>query len=209
MARVLGNRRKALPDAGEHSEGGCWFTVFDTETTGLIGNRSMKLERQPEIIEFAVTVIDLDTGEICESWSTLIKPSQSIPKKNEEITGISNAMVSNALPFSAYSSLIWGLIGTSDVVVAHNARFDVDMVDIEFERLGIEVPWPETVCSIEATRHLIGGKSLNLGNLHNLLFGRKHEGAHRAAGDVEALVACLVELRARGEFPYGQGRRHS
>jgi DNA polymerase III epsilon subunit-like protein len=166
----------------------------------------MKLERLPEITEFAATVIDLDTGEIAESLSMLIKPSQTIPKKNEEITGITNEMVSTSPPFSAFSNLIRGLIETSDAVVAHNARFDVDMCDIEFERLGIQLKWPEIVCSIEATRHLVGGKSLNLGALHELLFGRKHEGAHRAAGDVEAMVSCLVKLRATGDFPYGPRR---
>jgi len=205
MEIVRRDRGEDVPDAGVDQEGGCWFTVLDTETTGLIGNRSMKLDRQPEIIEFAATVIDLDTGEIAESWSTLIKPTNPIPKKNEEITGITNAMVANALPFSAYAAIICELIRTSDAVVAHNARFDSDVLDIEFERLGTRMEWPEIVCSIEATRHL-SGKSLNLGNLHDFLFGRKHEGAHRAAGDVEALTSCLVELRARGEFPYGPRR---
>jgi len=186
-----------------------WFTLFDTETTGLVGNRSMKLERLPEITEFAATVIDLDTGEIAESLSMLIKPSQPIPKKNIEITGITNDMVSTSPPFSAFAGLIRGLLETSDAVVAHNARFDVDMIDIEFERLGVKIEWPEIVCSIEATRHLVGGKTLSLGNLHDHLFGRKHEGAHRAAGDVEAMVSCLTKLRALGEFPYGPGKGKS
>jgi hypothetical protein len=73
----------------------------------------------------------------------------------------------------------------------------MEMVDIEFERLGRKAPWPpRKVCTVEATVHLLGYR-LSLQNLHKHLFGENFDEAHRAKVDVEALVRCCVELRKR------------
>lgn len=179
--------------------------IFDTETTGLPKNRTIKLDLQPEIIEFYCQMVDLKTGKIGKKFGTLIKPSKPLSdtpafgdkKTITAITGITNEMLEGKPSFNAASKIIFKMIQGSPIVIAHNLSFDAEMIDIEAERLGIQVKWPRKICSVEATIAMKGYR-LNLTNLHLELFGKEFEGAHRAAGDVEALTKCCIELYKRG-----------
>ena len=53
--------------------------IFDTETTGLVKNRTIKLDNQPEIIEFYGALVDLGKkGKILKEVDTLIKPNKAL-----------------------------------------------------------------------------------------------------------------------------------
>jgi DNA polymerase III alpha subunit (gram-positive type) len=84
-------------------------------------------------------------------------------------------------------------------VIAHNASFDQEAINIEANRLGRIIKWPTCRCSVEQTIHL-KGKRLTLGALHEHLFGARFDDAHRARADVMALVRCCCELHKRGEL---------
>lgn len=174
--------------------------IFDTETTGLIDNRLRKLERQNEIIEFYGCLVDLDTGELTSEYETLIKPA-TYPMSDETIkvtkTKLTNEMLFNAPRFAEVAESIRQQIEVAPMVVAHNASFDREIVDIEMQRLGKSVFWPRVVCTIEQTMHLKGFR-LSLTKLHEHLFDEEFSGAHRAKQDVTALVRCCVELRKQG-----------
>jgi DNA polymerase III epsilon subunit-like protein len=173
--------------------------LFDTETTGLVENRSLRLDRQPHIIEFYGTVVDLDTGVVEDEIEYLIKPPKEelVTQKISEITGLTWNDLKDKLPFAAVAnSIIYTVESAGDVVIAHNLSFDADMLEIEAERLGRTIAWPRKVCTIEATMH-VKGHRLSLTMLHEYLFGEKFSGAHRAREDVAALVKVAVELRKR------------
>lgn len=168
--------------------------IFDTETTGLIENRTLPLDKQPEIIEFYGALVNMDTGEIIEEIDTLITPKGPVSKEITKITGITPAMVENKQPFGIHTYRIECLIEASDAVIAHNLSFDMEMVDIEFSRMNLKVPWPRRrICTVEATVHLKGFR-LNLSGLHQHLFGEPFSGAHRAKVDVDALTRCSLQL---------------
>lgn len=182
--------------------------LFDTETTGLVQNRSVKLAKQPEVIQFYGCIADLDTGEIVEEHGTFIKPR--IPLSDEpppgsrktitQITGITNDMLAGAPSFSGAADPIFKIIEAGKKCIAHNLSFDKDMIEIEAERIGRTVTWPsEMVCTVEQTIHILGYR-LSLSNLHLHLFGEAFKGAHLADVDVKALLRCVVELRKRGEM---------
>ena len=171
--------------------------IFDTETTGLVENRTLKLDRQPEIIEFYGCVVDLETGEVSKELDLLIKPTKPIPAEITRIVDIDNAMVETAPPFRDIANQIFDLIAEAPAVIAHNLSFDCDMVEIEFERLGDKIAWPHKICTVEQTIHLKGYR-LKLTDLHQHLFGEPFAGAHRAKVDVQALVRCCLELTKRG-----------
>lgn len=174
--------------------------VFDTETTGLVENLTTRFDKQPEIIEFCGSVINPANGKIIEIMDQLIKPSQRITEEITKLNGIDNAMVADAPSFREIALMIRDLIERSDCVVAHNAAFDRDMIDLEFARLKMtKVAWPRIICTVEATLHLTGYR-LTLSALYELLFKEKFEGAHRAKADAEALIRVVVELRKRGEI---------
>jgi DNA polymerase III alpha subunit (gram-positive type) len=173
--------------------------VLDTETTGLIHNRSIALDRLPEVIEFFSCNVDLATGKIGKKYETLIKP-RNFPMSEKTIretrTQLSNDILQDAFPFEKAAPAIKKIIEDAPVVIAHNVAFDKEMLDVEFERIGQKLKWPRVICTIEQTLH-IKGYRLNLTNLHVELFGKKFDSAHRAKADVLALTKCCVELYKR------------
>lgn len=174
--------------------------VIDTETSDLISNRSIKLDLQPNVIEWYSALVNLQTGETESELNFLIKPPKPISDEITKITGITNEMLDGKSDFNHFALVIKEAIETAPLVIAHNASFDREMIDIEFERLGQTLAWPKLLCSVEATIHLTGYR-LTLGALHQHLFNNEpFVGAHRAKQDVQALIRCVVELHKRGEI---------
>jgi len=175
-------------------------TLFDTETSGLVDNRTLPLDKQPSIIEWYSCSADLTTGEIISELDLLIKPPRLISDEITRITGLKNADLEDKPMFAAVAPEIRAAIEGAARMAAHNASFDVEMADIEFSRLGQTLAWPRRViCTVEATVHLKGHR-LNLQGLHELLFGEQFPHAHRARNDVMALLKCACELHKRGEL---------
>jgi DNA polymerase III epsilon subunit-like protein len=179
--------------------------IFDTETTGLIDNRTVHIDKQPHIIEFCGQIVDLAKAKVLKKFSTLIKPSQLVDlskpvkgkKSINDITGISNEMIADAPTFKEVKTDIVNLIASAPAAIAHNLSYDKDMVEIELERLKEKVSWPSRmICTVEQTVHLRGHR-LNLTKLHGLLFPAETFVAHRAGSDVDALTKIAVELFAR------------
>ena len=173
--------------------------IFDCETTGLIDSHLLKLDRQSSIIEFYACLADLRDGTVTRELDLLIKPPGEISEKITKITGISTAMVADAPAFRSVAAGVREVIESAPVVIAHNASFDIEMVNLEFERLGEKIRWPRVICSVEASIHIKGFR-LSLGALHEELFAEKFTGAHRAKADVAALRRCCVEMHRRGDL---------
>lgn len=171
--------------------------IFDTETSGLVRNRTLKLDKQPEIIEFYGCVVNLKTGKIKKEYETLIKPKKPIEEIITKITTITNEQLEDAPPFAKVAKPIKTFLESGKVVIAHNMSFDKDMVDIEFERMEDKVKWPKMLCTVEQTIHIKGFR-FSLSALHDHLFGEPFAGAHRAKVDVAALLRCCVKLHKDG-----------
>lgn len=171
--------------------------IFDTETTGLIDNHLLKLDKQPEVIEFYACTVDLETGELSWQVDLLIKPKRAIDDEITKITGITQDMVKDAPPFAECAPVIRQILESERYVIAHNLSYDIEIIDMEFERVGAQkVAWPRLLCTVEQTIHLKGFR-LGLSQLHEHLFGEAFAGSHRAKVDVQALVRCCVELYKR------------
>jgi DNA polymerase-3 subunit alpha (Gram-positive type) len=129
---------------------------------------------------------------------TLVRPKGNIDElsKATEITGITNEMVRDAPPIEVVFPRIKEIIEASPMVIAHNASFDREVVDIEAERLKATVAWPRVICTVEQTQFLRGYR-LSLSDLHEEFFGVKFAGAHRARADVAALARIVSEMMKR------------
>lgn len=183
--------------------------ITDTETSELINNHSIKLEKQPNVIEFFGALTNLATGERLSEYHTLIKPPKPISFKITEITGITNEMLAEAPSFVEVSASIMATIQEAPAFIAHNCSFDKEVIDIEYERLRAErylivgqepkIIWPRTICTVEATLHYKGYR-LKLADLYQFLFGESFSGAHRARADTDALERICIELFARGDL---------
>ncbi len=180
--------------------------LFDTETTGLVDNRGQDLSKQPQVIEFYGTIIGLhknpDGNVLVEELGELeflANPGKPLPDIIKKITGLSDAMLKGAKPFSDHYDELQAFFGLADISVAHNFSFDKQLIDFEAQRLKKEFIWtPKTLCTVEATEH-IKGHRFSLSKLYEHLFpGETFPGAHRAKADVMALKRCYVELFKAG-----------
>lgn len=171
---------------------------LDCETTGLVKNRSTPLDQQPEIVEFYGCLVDLHTGKIYSEFEYLFKPRRPMKDDVIKIHGITNEAVADCPLFTRENALAFkAAFEKAPCVIAHNLNFDVDMIELEMQRHGLTVEWPQKICTVEQTLH-VKGYRLNLNALHEWLFNESFRGAHRARVDVMALVRCAMELSKRG-----------
>ena len=161
------------------------FSVIDTETSGLDPASGAR------VLEIAVVRID-ESGKELGTWSTLINPGTE-DLGATEIHKITPSMVVNAPMFSdIVGDFIEAVRGS--VLVAHNARFDVGMLQAEFTRSGLSWPRQDVADTLTAARKLVPGlKSYKLGSLAEH-FGISFEGdAHAALADTR--VAAKLHSR--------------
>lgn len=175
------------------------MVLFDTETTGLIENRTIKIDKLPEIIEFYAIEANLDTGEVGEEIDSFVRPSIPITEFTTGKNGITNEMVADAPRFAELAPSIKALLERAPLLLAHNARFDCDMVEVELERIGEKITYPLVLCTIEQSMHYVS-RRLTMTQLYEHLFEDKFPDAHRAKGDVTALLRIAVEMRRRGDL---------
>lgn len=173
------------------------FIVFDTETTGLIGNDATPLDQQPEIIEFAACKVDGATFEVIDEIEFLCKPRKlPLPEKIMEITKITNEDLADKRSFAFHLDRVQQFFLGTQSLVAHNVAYDVGMLTLELRRLDMmaKFPWPPFHhCTVEISK-AVKGHRLKLGNLYTMATGKSPKGAHRAINDVRMLVECFPWL---------------
>lgn len=175
------------------------YLFNDYETSGLLKPCPIPIEKQPHSIEYYGCLVDAQSLEIVSEFDTLIKPPIQITAEITKITGITNEMVADAPRFAQVADEIEKQFNSASRMVAHNASYEREITTIEFKRLGREIKMPRVFCTVEQTYHLLGHRQ-KLGDLHELLFGEKFSGAHRAREDVHALLRCYKELINRVEI---------
>lgn len=94
------------------------YVVFDLETTGFNPWKEDLLE---------IGAVKIQNGEITEEFKSFLKPGGSIPAEIQKLTGITPEMVRDAPEPADVLRSFLDFCGGS-VLVAHNARFDVDFL---------------------------------------------------------------------------------
>ncbi|MGC2520702.1 MAG: exonuclease domain-containing protein [Burkholderiales bacterium] len=116
---------------------------IDLETTGTVATG----DRITEI--GIVRVID---GRLEEEWSTLVNPECSIPPEIQRLTGITNAMVTDAPTFAEIRHDVLDRL-EDHLFIAHNARFDYGFIKNEFRRAGTPFS-ADVLCTVRLSRRL-------------------------------------------------------
>ncbi len=148
------------------------FIIIDTETTGL----SPYTER---IIE--IGAIKIENGQISDTFREYVNPKRPIPLNITNLTGISDAMVKNASLIDEVLQRFIAFAGEY-IVIAHNAKFDMDFINGELRRCDAEEPFNNNYidsleisryCYPEAPNHklatLCAFLKLNAKNSHNVI----------------------------------------
>ncbi len=160
------------------------FTVVDLETTGLD-------PRYDEIIE--VAALKCRSGEVVDSFNLLVKPKEPVSGFITDLTGITNEMLSSADPVEKVLPQYLAFIG-SDVVLAHNANFDINFIYDTCAAMGLSPFENDYIDTLRISRYLY-----RLEKHHRLrdmlkLFGIKSEGAHRGLVDCRSALACYKHM---------------
>jgi len=151
------------------------LSVIDCETTGL--------GRYDRIIELAIVTLDSNSGEVIEEFETLVNPERDVG--SVQLHGITAEMSVLAPTFAEIAPVVVARLHES-TVVAHNLRFDVRMLQQEFQRLGRLVQWGSGLCTLRLT-------GLKLGHAVREL-GLELNDHHRALSDARAAAAILRSL---------------
>ncbi|QBJ64344.1 exonuclease domain-containing protein [Pseudoalteromonas sp. DL-6] len=157
------------------------YSVVDIETTGGLkgGNRITE-----------IGIVKVKQGEIVDTWTTLINPERPIPRFITKLTGINDAMVSDAPIFSDIASTLLDKLSGS-IFVAHNVNFDYGFIKKELEELGINFKMPKLCTVVESRKAFKGLKSYSLGNL-SAHFNLDLTNHHRALDDAKAAAQLLL-----------------
>lgn len=93
------------------------------------------------IVEIAVVVMELETGEIRMRFEKRINPGIHIPAAVVEVHGITDADVLKAPSFKDVAAGLSALLGRLDLLVWHNGDgFDGPLLVHEYVRNGLPVP---------------------------------------------------------------------
>lgn len=161
---------------------------LDTETTGN------------DVLNDRLCQVCYKTGRVMKSG--YFKPERPMSVKAMSITNITNKILADKESFqgSAMKKELEGLLAEG-ILVAHNAKFDVAMLEAE----GLRVP--RRICTFRLARHLDPENRIPEYNLQYLRYELdldvKNALAHDAKGDVKVLIALfdwqLAEFRKSGK----------
>lgn len=105
------------------------YIIFDLETTGL----SAATER---IIE--IGAVKVENGEILESFDLFVDPEKAITPEITRLTSITNEMVAGAPKEADALEQFFRFCDGCDILVAHNADFDMGFLRAAIRRCGRE-----------------------------------------------------------------------
>lgn len=189
--------------------------AIDTETTGLprkdltIGDPA-----QPRLVQFAALLIDADGTERA-AVTMIVNPEIAIPPGASAVHGITDEIArAVGVPEKAAVGVFLRLASVADVIVAHNADFDLLQLRMAAARCNVPLKFnadvrctcraAEPIVNLPPTQRMIEAgmgdkpKAPKLEECVRHFFCEELTGAHDAMVDVRACVRVYRELEARG-----------
>ena len=164
------------------------FVVFDLETTG-IGAASN------EIIE--IGAVKVANNVITDRFSTFVNPGRPIPYNIQELTSITDQMVSDAPSIDTVLPEFLDFCGNA-VLVAHNASFDTGFIYQKAKDRGIHTDFT-VIDTVSMSRAILPElKKYKLDTVAKTL-GVSLENHHRAVDDAGATAEIFIKLVKRLE----------
>lgn len=172
---------------------------LDWETTGL-------LAPEHRLMEVALLIYDTDTEKQIGKFVRRFNPGRPVDAKALEVHGIAFDAVSHLPKLEEDTegvSFIQRILSKADFTVAHNGiGFDWPFIQMEFARIGKELPGPPMVDTMVQGRWATAyGKSPNLRELC-FACGVSYDPskAHAAEYDVERTMKCFFHALKGGFY---------
>lgn len=183
--------------------------IFDTETTGLPDFKGLEYGKYPDFRDLkrydssrllSICWMLLDNNRVVSCNYALITPSGfNIDEKSRafEINGISNEEIAKyGEDFEAVMRRFLLDLDKADVIVAHNLRFDKNILASEMVRNGDDCSrllQKEEFCTMLKGSELYNYRH-SLKELYCKFFNREFSEAHNALADVIACMKCYKEM---------------
>ena len=104
------------------------FIAIDVETTGFFPTKD-------DIIK--ISAVKFCDGDVIDRLNILVNPGKEIPKYIEELTGITNEMVSDA-PDIKEAFREFSQFAEGNILVAHNVNFDIRFLKEAANKAGVD-----------------------------------------------------------------------
>ena len=182
MEGYMVNNKKEIVTNYTEGEEYTSYVVFDIETTGLSAINDKITE---------IGAIRVVNGEIKDTYSQLVNPERSIPEFITNLTGITDEMVKDKPAISEVIVDFNNFI-RDDVLVAHNAIFDIGFIrqNMRLNDLKLNNPVLDT---LELSRTVFPDlKNHKLNNVAKHL-GVSLENHHRAVDDATATAEIFIK----------------
>jgi DNA polymerase III epsilon subunit-like protein len=168
--------------------------IFDTETTGLLMPSAADIIKQPRIIEIGAMRFDVRTPMVVERLSQLINPGCSLPYDITKITGLKDYDLKGMPTFKQFLPELSAFFAGTDVLIAHNAPFDVGMLENELHLAECtDFPMPaEVICTAQEYTAVLGHRPKLL-EVYEHILGEPLAQTHRALEDVEAMFKFMIK----------------
>lgn len=160
------------------------YVVFDVETTGLSAVYD-------KIIELAA--VKIHEGEIIDRFESFANPHQPLSETTVELTGITDDMVRDAPEIDKVLNdfKAWA---ADDILVAHNASFDMGFLNTGYESVGLSKSTNPVIDTLELARFLLPELKNHRLNTLCKKFDIELTQHHRAIYDAEATGYLLWKL---------------
>jgi DNA polymerase III subunit epsilon len=191
------------------------YLVFDTETTGLTKkNLPADHPDQPRVVQLAGELFDDD--KTLSLINLLVNPGVPVPEEASKVHGITTADAQRfGVPSIVALGMFHNLVKLADVIIAHNAAYDLSVLNTEYLLAKKEALFAKKkvictmllttdICQIPKTAKQIAGgyggtyKWPNLDEAFRVLVDPKgFIGAHDALADIKACKEIFHKLQER------------
>lgn len=169
-----------------------YFAFLDVETTGLDPVSGDKI--------CEIAVIKTIDGQVADEFVTIVNPGRNISERAISIHGITQVMVNRAPLFRDIAKDLLDFLNDT-VIVAHNAKFDLEFLSSELKNLNQSLPENEVIDTLGIARRYYSFPSNSLGEIARYI-GLPIDEEHRALADVtttkDIFEYFLKDLERRG-----------
>ncbi|MEG1874437.1 MAG: PolC-type DNA polymerase III [Angelakisella sp.] len=158
--------------------------LFDLETTGL----SPANERITEI-----GAVRMRGMELLDNFDTFVNPEKAIPSDIVRLTGITDEMVATAPSEREAIAAFLEFCGDSNILVAHNASFDMGFLRGALARCGISRKFA-SIDTLTLAREMYPELKKHKLNLVAEHLGVQQKNHHRADDDARVLGEIFVKM---------------
>jgi len=160
------------------------IVAVDVETTGLYP------EEKDRICEIAL--LKIKDGRIIDKFVTLVNPEREISYPAYLVNGITDKMVEDAPTFKEIAEDVFNFI-KDEILLIHNAKFDISFLDYELRRSGLYLPDFKLIDTLKIARRFFNFPSNSLKDLASYL-KIQQENFHRAEFDAKTAYDIFTIL---------------